>query len=172
VCAECGHAWAGGEQWGSGRAVLGGFHHTATFTAFDGDLVDGSSGLWGSLEQHMWRENAQADDGQGLGMFLSFGFADEDVSACGTALALGVEWTGVLQGRDSDVLGFCICHCDLSDDPAAGTADDETAFELLYKVALTPAVSIKPELQYIANPGGVDATDDVLAALLRIEILF
>ena len=172
LCAEAGHAWAGGDQWGSGRAVLGGFHHTATFTDFDGNPDDGTAGLWGSLEQRMWRENAQDDDGQGLGVFFAFGLADDSVSACGSAFSVGAEWTGVWQGRDHDVLGFCISYCNLSDEPPAGTADDETSFELLYKFAVTPAFSVKPELQYITNPGGIDATDDVLAALLRIEILF
>jgi porin len=70
------------------------------------------------------------------------------------------------------VLGFGVNLCDLSDDVNAGTPDDEVAYELLYKIALTPAVSLKPELQYITNPGGIDPAEDVLVGLLRVEILF
>ena len=172
LCAEAGYAWAGGERWGAGRAVLGGFHHTATFATFAGGSEDGTSGLWASLEQRLWRENAAADDGQGVGAFVAIGLADDSVSACGKSLTCGVEWLGALAGRDQDVLGFGVHFCDLSDDPGAGTPADETTFELLYKLALTPAVSLKPELQYILDAGGQDGVDAVLVGLLRIEILF
>jgi len=172
VCAEAGYVWAGGERWGAGRAVLGGFHHTATFATFDGGSDDGTSGLWASLEQRLWRENPGEDDGQGVGAFVAVGFADDDVSACGSSVTFGVEWTGPLAGRDHDVLGIGVHHADMSDDPGAGTPADETVFELLYKVALTPAISVKPELQYVLDPGGQQGVDDVLVGLLRIEILF
>ena len=61
---------------------------------------------------------------------------------------------------------------DLSDEPGAGTPDDETVVELLYKLQLTPSVSLKPELQYVMNPGGQSGVDDVLVGLVRVEILF
>lgn len=37
---------------------------------------------------------------------------------------------------------------------------------------MTPAISLKPELQYITHPGGVTGVDDVLVGLLRLEVLF
>jgi porin len=172
LAAEAGLAWAGGETWGAGRVVLGGFHHTATFATIAGGTSDGTSGLWASFEQRMWRENPSDDDGQGLGMFVSLGLADDRVSPVGSAVGIGAEWIGALPGRDTDVCGLGVFHCDLCDDPAAGTPDDETAIELFYKLALTPAVSLKPEMQYILQPGGVGDTDDVLVGLLRLEILF
>ncbi len=172
LAAEVGCVWPGGERWGAGRAVLGAFHHTATFATFAGGSENGTNGLWGSLEQRLWRENPAEDDGQGFGVFVSLGLADDSVSACGTALSIGAEWTGPIACRDCDVLGFGIHRCDLSDDLAAGTPDDETAFELLYKLALTPAISFKPEVQYILSPGGQDGVDNILVGLLRIEILF
>jgi len=94
------------------------------------------------------------------------------VAACGTSVACGLEWTGAVAGRDHDVLGFGLFHCDLSDTAGAGTPEDELAFELLYKVQLTPAISLKPELQYVTNPGGAAGVDDVLVGLLRLEVLF
>ncbi|MFY9344731.1 MAG: carbohydrate porin [Planctomycetota bacterium] len=172
LCAEAGYAWPGGESWGAGRLVLGGFHHTARFTTFAGNPERGTSGLWTSLEQRCWRENPADDDGQGLGVFALLGLADEDVAGVGSVLGLGAEWTGPLPSRDADVLGLGVFHCALADDPNAGTPDDETTIELLYKLALTPAISLKPEVQYILNPGGVGTVDDVLVGLVRLEILF
>lgn len=173
LAAEIGYTWTGGQGWGAGRCVLGAFHHTATFTTFGGATENGTSGLWGSLEQRVWREHpGDAEDDQGLGTFFSFGFADDAVAVCGQAFAFGFEWRGAVPTRDHDVLGLCVCHADLSDDPGAGTPGDETAIELLYKVALTPAVSLKPEVQYILDAGGLAGADDVLVGLLRLEVLF
>ena len=93
------------------------------------------------------------------------------MSPFGNSVALGATWTGLIDGRDDDVLGLGLFRADLSDDPAAGTPGDETVFELLYKLQLTPSVSLKPELQYILEPGGAGA-GDVLVGLLRIEVTF
>jgi porin len=170
---EVGRSWTGGESWGSGRVSLGGYHHTASFARFDGNGNErGVSGLWANFEQHLWRENPTEADDQGVGVFVAYGLADDSAVACGTTVAAGLEWRGALPSRDFDVLGFGMFHCDLADDPGAGTPADETAFELLYKVQLTPAFSIKPELQYILHPGGQDGIDDVLVGLLRFDILF
>ena len=169
---ETGTGRAGRDRWGSGRAAIGAFHHSASFTRFDGNTDRGTEGLWFSLEQVLWREDPTATDPQGVGAFVSFGFADDAVSACGFSLAAGFEWTGALAGRDYDVFGFGLFLCDLSDDPAAGTPEDELTLELFYKAQLTPAVSLKPELQYIVHPGGIAGVDDVLVGLLRLEVLF
>ena len=171
--AEASYVWPGGQSWGAGRAVLGAFHHTATFTTFGGGTEHGTSGLWGSFEQRVWRENpAEADDEQGLGAYVAFGFADDAVSACGAALSIGCECKGLVPHRDHDVCGLGVHYCDLSDDPGAGTPGDETAIECFYKLAVTPAISLKPELQYILDAGGASGASDVLVGLLRLEILF
>lgn len=170
--AEAGWSWIGDERWGSGRAVLGLFHHTADFERFAGGQDENTHGFWGSFEQHVWREDPTADDGQGVGVFVAFGLADEAVSFCGRSFAVGAEWVGCFEGRDHDILGFGIFHADLSDEVLAGTPADETALELLYKIQVTPALSLKPEFQYILNPGGQNGVDDVLVGLLRLEIQF
>lgn len=94
------------------------------------------------------------------------------MSAFGNTLTLGAAWTGPLERRDADVLGVAIHYADLSDEAGAATPDNETVLELLYKVQVTPAISVKPDLQYILNPGGDGSADDVLVALLRVEVLF
>ena len=60
----------------------------------------------------------------------------------------------------------------LSDEPGAGFTDDaELAVELFYKVQLGPWVALKPDLQYIANPGGA-GLDDAWVATLRLELVY
>lgn len=173
LATEVGTAWAGGDTWGSGRFAAGLWHHTAKFDTFDGGRDSGSSGLWLTVEQHVWRENpADAEDRRGIGAFASIGLADQDVSAFANTFVCGVNWTGPLDYRREDALGFCILHANLSNRAGAGTPADETVFELLYKLQLTPAISIKPDLQYILNPGGAAGEDDALVAMLRFEVMF
>ncbi|MCA8954073.1 MAG: carbohydrate porin [Planctomycetes bacterium] len=173
VCEEVGVAWQGGGTWGSGRLAVGAFQHTAKFTRFsDGGTTSGTAGGWATFEQTFWRENPAEPDDQGIGAFATIGFADDDVSAVGNSVALGVNWVGAFPGRDFDAIGLGVFRVDLSDEPAAGTPEDETAFELFYKLQLTPAITVKPELQYVLNPGGATGVDDVLIGLLRVEILF
>ena len=171
--AEVGYAWTGGESWGSGRGAFGLWHHTADFEEFDGGNESGTDGFWITLEQHLWRENPTTeDDAQGLGAYAGYGHANESVSAFGNTFTIGAAWTGPLERRDADVLGVAIHYADLSDAAGAATPDNETVLELLYKIQVTPAISVKPDLQYILNPGGDGSADDVLVALLRVEVLF
>ncbi|MBK8100301.1 MAG: carbohydrate porin [Planctomycetes bacterium] len=174
LAVELGTAWTGGDDWGSGRFALGAWQHTADFATFAGGTESGTTGLYATFEQRLWRENpGDAEDGQGFGLFATAGLADDDLAAIGANLVVGVAWTGALAGRDHDVTGLAVLHADLSDDPGAATPDDETAFELFHKIQLTPAISLKPDLQYIVNPGGDGAAlDDALVGTLRFEIAF
>ncbi|MCA8970296.1 MAG: carbohydrate porin [Planctomycetes bacterium] len=171
LAAEVGTAWTGGGSWGSGRAALGVWHHTAKFTEFGGGQSDGSTGGWLTVEQQFVRENPdREEDSQGLYGFVTFGIADENVATFARTLAIGASWVGPLPSRDDDSIGLAIFHADLSDEPGSGTPRDETVFELTYKAQLTPAIILKPDLQFIRNPGGAAGVRDALAGLLRIEI--
>ncbi|MDB5296736.1 MAG: Carbohydrate-selective porin, OprB family, partial [Phycisphaerales bacterium] len=44
--------------------------------------------------------------------------------------------------------------------------------ELFYKVQVTKFFSLKPDLQYIHNPGGVRGRDDALVGTLRLTLSF
>lgn len=168
---EAGYAWPGGGDWGSGRFAVGAWCHTGHFDTFDGGRRHGAHGYWLTFEQHVWRENPTVDgDKQGLGLFVSLGSGDPDVSVFADSAAVGVAWVGPLPSRDDDVLGFAVLHAGLSDEPGASTPNDETALELLYKIQLTPSVSLKPDLQYVIDAGG--GHDNALVGLLRVEIQF
>lgn len=170
---ECGGSWTGGERWGSGRAALGVWHHSADFDRFDGGTESGTSGVWLTLEQHLWRENPRTEgDEQGLGVFFSAGHADDSVSTFGSTVVLGAHWIGPLARRDHDSCGLAVLWADLSDDPSAGLPGDETVFEAFYKIAVTPSIRLKPDFQYIRDPGGDETADDVLVAMLRLEVMF
>ncbi len=169
---EIGRGWTGGGTWGSGRLTVGAWYHSARFDRFDGGSERGVVGGYAVLDQRLWRENPDdAEDRQGFGAMVYVGLGDGDVADIAQHAEFGITWTGALPQRDFDVIGVLVTHAVLSSADGAGFVGDETAIELLYKVQLTPAISVKPDLQYIVNPGGDPSLEDALVATLRVEIV-
>jgi carbohydrate-selective porin OprB len=83
----------------------------------------------------------------------------------------GAVVRGMIGGREDDAVGIYASLVEFSGDPAAGFTDDEFSIELFYEHALTPSVTIKPDIQWFSHPGG-GATDDALVGTLRCVIAF
>ena len=156
-----------------GRIAVGGWWDTGTFTHFDNTSTDQTGGFYLVLDQLLSKENPDLpDDEQGIGMFLQYGYADKNVSLIEHHVGGGLAWTGPIAGRDDDVLGVGVTLVRFTDAPGAGLAEDcETEFELFYKAQVLPWASVKPDLQYITNPGG-NGVDDALVGTVRIEMVF
>lgn len=170
---EFGTGWTGGNQWGSGRLALGGWYHGEQFTRFDGGTERGASGGYAVLDQIVWRENPEdAEDAQGIGIAFSMGFSEKAVTEVPLHWQVGATWTGAIDGREDDVLGLLVTLAQLSDAAGSTLDGDETIFEVLYRFQLTPAMSLKPDLQYVINPGGDPTIDDALVGMLRVELTF
>jgi carbohydrate-selective porin OprB len=173
VIGEAGITWGGDGGDLPGRLAAGGWWHPGTFDRFAGGTDEETGGFYIVFDQTLWRENPDApDDEQGVGLFIQYGYADADVSEIEHHAGGGLAWTGPIEGRDDDALGIGITTVWFSDEPGAGFTDDvETAYELFYKAQLLPWVSVKPDLQYITNPGGT-GLDDALVGTVRAEIDF
>lgn len=171
---EAGTSWTGGNTWGSGRLAIGGWHHGEQFPRYDGGTDHGAAGGYAILDQIVWRENPEdADDLQGLG-FAAVVSASGSEAIVTTPLHLqaGLVWTGALEGRDDDAFGFLVTYVQLSEATGSPYVGSETIFELVYKLQLTPTVILRPDLQYVVNPGGDPTLDDALVGMLRMEITF
>lgn len=60
---------------------------------------------------------------------------------------------------------------EFSDAVGAGfTADSETAVEVFYSLRLVPGMRLKPDLQYVVDPGGDAALDDAWILTLRLTV--
>jgi porin len=139
--------------------------------SLDGMDSDETSGLYFTWDQLLYAENpADKEDEQGLGVFGQLGFSDDEYYEAEAYYGAGLQWAGPCDSRDADIIGLGIFHVELSDD-GGFDADSETAFELFYKLQCTPWFSIKPEIQYIVNPGGTD-NGDALVGGFRTEISF
>jgi porin len=172
IISEAGLTWAAGPRELAGRLALGGWHHTADFEGFDGRLHSGTSGMYVVAEQQVYKvDPANVDDARGVGVFLQYGQTDGDISAIEWHLGGGVAWTGPFDGRDDDVVGLGATYVAFGNDPAV-TKPGELAVELFYKWQATKFFSIKPDLQYIHNPGGVSGRDAAFVGTVRMTLTF
>jgi porin len=154
-----------------GRLGVGGWRHTGQFDRFDGGAESGTNGVYAVFDQSLWRECDKEDDPQGIAMFAQYGYADPAVSPFQHHAGLGAAWTGPIPSRDDDILGLGASWVRLSDD--AGFDDNnELAVELFYKCALFVWLNLQSDLQYIHNPGGLAAQDDLWVGTLRVVIDF
>lgn len=160
------------------RLGLGAWRYTMQFERQDGaGTEDGSAGFYGFAEGIVFTE--PGSDGQGLSGFIRVGRADETVNQFGSYQGAGLVYTGLLPGRDSDVLGLGVSSVVNGDDfvdsvRGAGDRVDrrETVFELTYWAEVLPWLSVQPSVQYTVNPDTDPDIDNHLAVAVRLGITF
>jgi porin len=126
-------------------------------------------GYYVEIEQLVYRENpCRERDAQGLGVFVSyfprFSNGDVPLGAILEDVVGGVVYTGLIRGRDEDVVGAGVSWAQLNQ----GGTNEETVFELFYKAQVTPWMSLQPDIQYIKSPSGIHP--DALAVGLRFTV--
>ena len=129
-----------------------------------------SHGAYAAIETTL----ATTHTGEKLESWVRVGVANEKVLPVATYLGGGFRY-----GTEDRRIGFAVAHARLGDPAidAAAIAGDraqraETNFELSYVHALTPAVTIQPDIQYVRNPGWGPALDDALVIGLRLSVGF
>lgn len=125
------------------------------------------------MEQMVCRE---ADEGpgksQGLWAFVKTGLAPDDVNLISFHVACGVNYRGLIPGRDHDSIGFGYSREQYSRDerrfqrdrqtldPSVAVPHAEEVIEASYSAEITPWWIILVDVQHIINPGGLDDTPD------------
>ncbi|HEY7115259.1 MAG TPA: carbohydrate porin [Tepidisphaeraceae bacterium] len=171
LIAEIDQSWELGRDRLAGRLAVGGWYSTNRFARLDGGQVTGTGGPYLVLDQALWRANPKdKDDGRGIDLFLMYGYADPAIVIFDHNLGGGVSWTGPIPGRPDDVVGMGFQSVHFSDGYQP-TGRFETSYEAFYRIQVRPWFAVKPDLQYIANPGG-KGTPDALALTVRLEVHF
>ena len=164
MIAQAGYEWHDGDV-PVGRVSVGVWKHTGNFARFDGGVEDGTSGLYSVIEQRF------DVGGRALDTFMQLGTADQDVAAIKNHFGLGVTTADIFFPQYEDAAGFGISWAEVSSAAGAGfSASSETAIELFYGAQLLPGVRIKPDVQYILNPGGDSSVDDAWVLTLRMTV--
>jgi porin len=134
-----------------------------------GSTQEGVHGYYLIVDQTLWQPSQAKAGGPGVRCFLEYGATRRTVNTIDHHAGGGITWTGLFPGRPDDVLGFTPQYAQISS-LADLPRSYEMAFELFYRLKISPWLILQPDLQYIANPGG--QYPDAVVATLRLEMHF
>lgn len=146
---------------------------------FDRGTKDSSWLVGGSFWQYVSVKGAKPQgplnltnripDLKGWGVFGRLYFADKDTNPWKTSVALGVGGRGIFESRPDDLFGIGYYYNDQSKTLFDEKIDDGQGAEAFYNFAITPAIRLSANLQYIkpVNPRVDDTT--LLSARLQFK---
>jgi porin len=112
-------------------------------------------------------------DLQGWGIFGSLTFADKKTNPWKTSLNFGVGGRGVITGRPDDLFGIGYFYNDLEEtlfQDEANFEDHGQGIEAFYNLAITKAIKLSGNVQYISS---VDRDiDDSVYVAGRLQVIF
>jgi porin len=137
----------------------------------DSTIRRDDTGFYISCDQMVYKESNDAGDSQGLGVFTRYGWANKKVNDITDFWSLGLQYQGLVEGRDDDVLGLGFAKGIFSTE-AGYTEDYESVLELYYSAQIAPWIAVSPSVQFIDNPGGDTTAGDAVVVGLRSQMAF
>ena len=143
---------------------------------------DSRRGAWVTFQQQFTGEAG----GKGTTAFFNYTAADHATSATNSQVAVGVEYKGIFD-RPNDFVGaaFGATHANgyaaknqrllnaLNPEQAAVINDGyEKVVEVFYSWSPIASVAIRPNLQYIKDPGGSKQNDNAFVLGLKTSVAF
>jgi porin len=131
------------------------------------------AGVYFSGDQVVARESGDPNDAQGLGVFLRCGWADSRHNDVVAFWSAGLQYRGLIQGRDDDVVAVGFAHGTFSNLASSTfTADHEAVVETYYNAKVAGWLNLSPSLQVVVHPGGQRDADPAVVAGVRLEMVF
>lgn len=131
------------------------------------------TGYYFSGDQLIYKENDDAEDSQGLGMFGRYGWAESRVNDITNFWSVGLSYQGLFEGRDDDTLGLGYARGFFSDLAGSGfTEDYEAVYELYYSAVISKHFVLSPSIQYLVNTGGDRTIGDTFVIGGRLQMSF
>lgn len=167
---EAGYRWTDGKR--PVRAAIGAWGHSGDFPSLSGHIYNRSSGWYGLVEGQLYRKNRDdAKDARGAYLVLRYGAIEPATSVVDWTSTVAVVWKGTFASRKNDSVGLSWSVSSItSEDPSTIRYSSEQVVELYYRGQITPAVSVAPGVQYVANPAG--NLGDALIFGVRLQIDF
>lgn len=157
----------------SGEYKLGGFMTTHDYTKVDGSTgTDPKRAVWLNMQQQLSQQESSSN--RGLYGALNFVFNDESTTiSVSSTQQVALWYKGALASRPQDQIGFGIGRYEFNDKVAANNGRDaETDIELNYVYQYSPAVMIRPNIQYVNKPKGLSSIDDAWVAGVSVRLNF
>ena len=147
-------------------------------------------GYWFVAQQQLTTHNGDAS--RGLNIAANATFHDKETNLVDNYQSLMLVYKGPFDARPKDDVGIGVARLHVNDDvkknsellnDARGVSDydnplytpiRETEYnvELNYGFHVTNWLTVRPNLQYVVQPGGVDKVDNALVAGLKIQSTF
>lgn len=126
-------------------------------------------GVYVSMQQQLTGTSKDGKALTGLGMFLNATQADRATSVTDNQVSLGLFYKGLVPAVPGDVLGVAVARTNVNGRAARGDAltpgvrarDAEYAGEVYYSVHPLDWLELRPNVQWIHQPGGVKGAKDV-----------
>ena len=147
-------------------------------------------GWWVVAQQQVTAHNG--DVNRGLSLFANLTMHDKDTNVVDNYQQAGIVYKGAFDSRPKDDIGVGVARIHVNsdvrkharlvndlngvddyDNPAyMPIQDTEYNAEIYYGVHVADWLTVRPNLQYIKHPGGVNDVDDALVAGLKIQSKF
>lgn len=139
--------------------------------------LEGNYRLYGALDGSVAEDDTATSFGVSLDqqvtdkltLFARYGKSEKDLYEASQAWSAGGQYVGLIPGRNDDVLGVAYGQIKAAGE---GVTAQERLAELYYKYLVSDQIEIAPVVQYLVNPAGDSAADDVVALALRTQISF
>lgn len=192
--------WFGGVEAGSQSGEPGGsegYYKVAVGTWYA--KRDGVATLEEPIRErpgiHGYYILAETSIGESMGVFFKYGHSSNDVADAEVTgedriisdfYAAGITYSGLIPGRDDDVLGLGVVQSKLSPaftsrfPPDYTPAPDgpqpdfvsEVAFELTYTMNLMDWLAVQPDLQYVQRPGMQYGNGNAAVVGVRLQAVY
>ncbi|WP_158265304.1 carbohydrate porin [Blastopirellula marina] len=152
---------------------LGVWRHSEDVEHLDGSGQSRTDnhGIYTAIDQLVYRENDDPESDEGMGIFFQYGWAPEQYNEIGHYYGGGLNYKGLIPGREDDYIGLGYAYAEWSRTLQKNEGYSyEAVVELFYLIQVTDYMVLQPDLQFISNPGGLDGRD-ALALGLRFEIV-
>ncbi|KAB0490765.1 MULTISPECIES: carbohydrate porin [Pseudomonas] len=151
---------------------------------------DSKHGYWFVVQQQLTSHNGDAS--RGLNIAANATFHDKATNIVDNYQSLMFVYKGPFDARPKDDIGIGAARIHVNDDvkksaeqinASLGVTDyndplysplrtTEYNYEINYGFHVTNWLTVRPNLQYITHPGGVDQVDNALVAGLKIQSVF
>ncbi|MEK5755717.1 carbohydrate porin [Acinetobacter variabilis] len=167
-----------------GSYRVGGMYNTADDVANQKDVANPTDAKnrtfagWLAVEQQL---TSTGSGRQGLHSFANFTWHDRDTNKVDNSQQLGLKYIGLVDSQPNDILGLAVNRVHVNDrfveyqesvDNIAYDASSEYNIELNYSYNATKWLMLRPNLQYVINPGSSNQVDNALVLGLTTRVIF
>ena len=161
-----------------GTVKVGGVYTSEPKVKFEsGNRRSGTYDVYATIQQKLWEEPGAAY--QGLSGFLAVTYAPADLNTIEHFVDGGLLYTGLVPGRDRDVLGLYGLYGHFSPDLSrsqvahhAPGLDHEAVLELNYQYNVTSWLYLQPDVQAVLRPSGTGRVPDALVLAMQLGVTF